>query len=149
MKLIVLTLALCTVAFALLACSKDEPVKSDRGKRGDAPLTRPEPPGEYKGRQLPAGASVEEGKKVFDAQCATCHGPNGKGDGPLGKTLKPSAGDLTDPKLHGLVGDDYIFWRISEGGAMPPFNSAMTAFKGMLDEEQRWNAVAYVRTLKK
>src|SRR5688572_25087026 len=87
MKLSVLTLALCTVAFAVLACSKDEPVKSDRGKRGDAPLTRPEPPGEYKGRQLPAGASVEEGKKIFDAQCATCHGPTGAGDGPLGKTL--------------------------------------------------------------
>jgi mono/diheme cytochrome c family protein len=149
MKWVALSCALFTVAVVAVACSTDDPAPSSRGKRGDAAVTRPEPPGEYKGKQRPETASVDEGKKIFDAQCATCHGPTGAGDGPLGKTLKPAAGNLTDPKLHDVVGDDYIFWRVSEGGSLAPFNSAMTSFKGILDEEQRWNAVAYVRTLKK
>ncbi|MFB6372710.1 MAG: c-type cytochrome, partial [Bradymonadaceae bacterium] len=33
---------------------------------------------------------LEQGKKLFKSQCASCHGETGKGDGPAGKALKPS-----------------------------------------------------------
>ena len=44
------------------------------------------------------------------------------------------------------LSDGYLFWRISEGGAMPPFNSAMLAWKGTLSEEEIWQVISYVRT---
>ena len=44
------------------------------------------------------------------------------------------------------LSDGYLFWRVSEGGAMPPFNSAMLAWKGTLSEEEIWQVISYVRT---
>jgi hypothetical protein len=34
-----------------------------------------------------------------------------------------------------MMGDDHLFWRISEGGV--PFNTAMPAWKDTLDEQAR------------
>ena len=41
-------------------------------------------------------ASIAAGKKLYDAQCASCHGTSGKGDGKAGALLKPLPSDLTD-----------------------------------------------------
>jgi hypothetical protein len=46
-----------------------------------------------------------------------------------------------------MMGDDMLFWRISEGGGMAPFNSAMPAWKDALDEQARWDLINYVRAL--
>jgi mono/diheme cytochrome c family protein len=35
----------------------------------------------------PAGADVD-GKAVYDKSCASCHGPDGKGETPVGRALK-------------------------------------------------------------
>lgn len=32
---------------------------------------------------------VAKGKEVYDVNCASCHGPNGAGDGPAGASLVP------------------------------------------------------------
>jgi mono/diheme cytochrome c family protein len=45
------------------------------------------------------------------------------------------------------LSDGYLFWRVSEGGMMAPFNSAMPAWKTTLSEEQRWHVISYVRLL--
>jgi hypothetical protein len=46
-----------------------------------------------------------------------------------------------------MIGDDMLYWRISEGGAAAPFNSAMPAWKDSLDEQARWDLVNYMRAL--
>jgi hypothetical protein len=46
-----------------------------------------------------------------------------------------------------MLGDDMLFWRISEGGTMPPINSSMPAWKDSLDEQARWDLVNYLRAL--
>ena len=46
-----------------------------------------------------------------------------------------------------MLGDDYLLWRISEGGAEAPFNSAMPAWKETLDEDARWDVINYIRAL--
>jgi mono/diheme cytochrome c family protein len=38
---------------------------------------------------------VEMGKKEYDAKCAVCHGPAGKGDGPFVNQLQAGSSDLT------------------------------------------------------
>jgi hypothetical protein len=44
-----------------------------------------------------------------------------------------------------MMGDDYLFWRISEGGAV--FNTSMLPWKDVLDEQARWDVINYVRAL--
>src|SRR5438093_579518 len=64
-------------------------------------------------------ASIGRGKTVYTAECLSCHGSSGKGDGPAAKDLKESPGDMT--KL-GSQSDGALFWKISEGKKpMPGF----------------------------
>ena len=39
--------------------------------------------------------AADAGKMYYRQYCATCHGPNGKGDGPLAASLKSKSTDLT------------------------------------------------------
>ena len=43
-----------------------------------------------------------------------------------------------------MMADDYLFWRVSEGGT--PFGTSMPAWK-VLDEQARWDMVNYMRAL--
>jgi mono/diheme cytochrome c family protein len=45
------------------------------------------------------------------------------------------------------LSDGYLYWRISEGGQMEPFNSMMPAWKDGLSEQQIWQIISFVRTL--
>jgi mono/diheme cytochrome c family protein len=103
-------------------------------------------PAEYAGLVNPIEANDESlvrGESVYVLQCATCHGDGGMGDGPAGAALDP----VPAPVAHSgqMMGDDYLFWRISEGGK--PFQTAMPAYKGTLDETERWNVINYLRAL--
>jgi mono/diheme cytochrome c family protein len=146
MKYLPLALLLITGVWIVAACGggddAPEPKKSTAQR-----VTRPAPPDEYAGKMV--NGNAEEGKKLFDSQCASCHGPAGDGKSPVGQALQPPAGDLTDPAFQNAVEDDYLHWRIAEGGAFAPFNSGMTPFKAMYNEEQIGDIVAYIRSLKR
>jgi mono/diheme cytochrome c family protein len=112
-------------------------------ERHQAPI-----PAEYASLISPVEAteeSVERGGEIYVTNCATCHGDGGMGDGPTGANLDPVPAPIAHTSQ--MMGDNYLFWRISEGGAMAPFNSAMPAWKDVLDEEQRWDVSNYVRAL--
>jgi len=105
-------------------------------------------PGEYKGLTNPVAgdeASLERGAEQYAALCAACHGDGGMGDGPAGVALDPAPSAIAHTSQ--MMGDDYLFWRISEGGAFAPFNSSMIAWKASVSEEQAWDLVNYVRAL--
>jgi mono/diheme cytochrome c family protein len=42
------------------------------------------------------GGDVALANQVYEANCATCHGPNGGGDGPAGAGLQPPPANFTD-----------------------------------------------------
>jgi mono/diheme cytochrome c family protein len=110
---------------------------------------RPAAPDQYAGKtNSMAGdaAAAEKGKEVYTTNCASCHGDTGMGDGPSAASLDPKPKPLA--QLAGILKDDYMFWRISEGGAISPFNSAMPAWNSSLSEEQIWQVVTYLRTMK-
>jgi mono/diheme cytochrome c family protein len=92
-------------------------------------------------------AAIAAGKTIFETNCATCHGPQGYGDGPTAASLNPKPANLSDRQMMKDLSDAYLFWRVSEGGMMVPFNSVMPPWKNTLTEEQRWQVVNYVRTL--
>lgn len=100
-------------------------------------------PTEYAGLTNPLGAdAANEGAKNFHVYCESCHGPKGKGDGYAGQSLEPKPKDLS--QLQTVAADDYLFWRISEGKP----GTAMVAWQGILDDEQIWQVIAFIRTLK-
>lgn len=91
--------------------------------------------------------AAASGKTIFETQCASCHGLQGRGDGAAAAALKPQPANLADRKMLDSLSDGYLFWRVSEGGAMAPFNSGMPAWKATLSEEQRWQVISYLRLL--
>ena len=101
-------------------------------------------PAEYAGKTNPLDASAAiDGATVFKANCATCHGETGAGDGIASGSLDPKPANLA--VVSEQVGDDYLFWRIHDGKP----GTSMVAWKGILSEEQMWQTVAFIRTLKK
>ncbi|MFN0087809.1 MAG: c-type cytochrome [Blastocatellia bacterium] len=42
-----------------------------------------------------ATSAITEGRKLFTRHCVSCHGMDGKGDGPVAKNLKTPPSDLT------------------------------------------------------
>ena len=72
-----------------------------------------------------------------------CHGSQGHGDGPASGSLDPKPKNLA--VLQESVDDDFLYWRISEGKP----GTSMVAWKNILTEEQIWQAVSFIRSLKK
>jgi copper transport protein len=88
-------------------------------------------------------ASLAQGQATYEAQCVPCHGPTGKGDGPLALTLNPRPADLTQHTAPGVHSDGKLYDWISHG--IP--GSAMPAFQTILSDDERWNVINYIRTL--
>jgi mono/diheme cytochrome c family protein len=100
-------------------------------------------PSEYAGLTNPLGAdAASQGAEVFHTNCETCHGPQGHGDGPAGQALDPRPRNLA--QVQTTAGDDFLFWRIREGKP----GTSMVAWKGILTDEQIWQAISFIRTLK-
>lgn len=88
--------------------------------------------------------NAEAGKKVYAGKCSLCHGPDGKGDGPAGASMNPKATNFTD-KAKMTKSDDELFKIISDGSK----GSAMMGYAGSTSEQDRWDLVAYIRSLSK
>ncbi|HYS16803.1 MAG TPA: cytochrome c [Candidatus Binatia bacterium] len=84
---------------------------------------------------------VGNAKKAVETNCVSCHGPGGKGDGPAAAALPPpKPANWTSDAVQKQT-DGELFWKISNGrGAMPPWKH--------LPENERWEIVNYIRTLK-
>lgn len=94
---------------------------------------------------------LETGKKLFETDCAVCHGKGGEGDGPasknltdyLGRPIRPA--NLTVRPLKRANTPRRMYLIIStglEGTPMPTFRQALTP-------KDRWAVVDYVESLKR
>ncbi len=86
-------------------------------------------------------AQLERGAQEYEMRCATCHGDEGRGDGPGGATVPP-ARDFHDPADEWTNGTSplAIFTTLEEGIE----GTAMTPF-GHLPEEDLWAMTHFVR----
>lgn len=64
------------------------------------------------------------GKREFETNCASCHGTNGKGNGPLGELLRRSPPDLTllAQKNQGVFPMDRLY-EVVDGANVPSHGS--------------------------
>ncbi|NNF58891.1 MAG: cytochrome c, partial [Rhodothermaceae bacterium] len=87
-----------------------------------------------------AEGSPRRAEELYRGNCLPCHGSVGKGDGPAGAYLQPKAADLTTPAVH-AQSDGALLWKIGKG------RSPMPGFGGVLDEDELWQLVTYLRGL--
>jgi mono/diheme cytochrome c family protein len=103
-------------------------------------------PKDYEGLASPVRPgpdAVAAGRKVFAANCASCHGADGLGSGEAARALSPSPALLAYMIRRPIAVDPYLLWTISEGGAQ--FGSEMPAFKDTLSRDEIWQVIAYMR----
>jgi mono/diheme cytochrome c family protein len=88
----------------------------------------------------PTAESIKKGGNLFVVYCTPCHGPSGKGNGPVVAKFVPPP-DLTNPDLQKSRTDGYWQSYLSVGGAvMPSYGESLSA-------DERWDVVNYLRTL--
>ena len=85
-----------------------------------------------------------EGKTQFQNICASCHGPEGKGDGVAAAALDPKPRNLSDAAYVSTLSNEHLYKVISEGGASVGLSPMMAAWGGVLSEQQIWDVIAYV-----
>ena len=99
---------------------------------------------------LALGASTpcraQDVAKLYAANCAGCHGPKGKGNGPSAGALIPPPGDFAQT-LRGRS-DKWIAQVIEKGGAGGNMVAVMPAYGGLLTDAQVNALVVYIKGLK-
>lgn len=102
-----------------------------------------------------AAGDAAAGKTIFDTNCASCHGPTGAGDGPVGAVLQPPPRNFTmgdfkfDTDGDGKAGTDTDLENVITKGAGAFGGSPLMAPWPMLTDAEVENVIAYIRTLKK
>ena len=77
-----------------------------------------------------AAAAIVHGERIYQADCASCHGASGQGDGPAAGTLPVHPPDLTGRRLLEFSDGD-LFW--------------LTGHAVGTHEDDRWDLVDYLR----
>ncbi len=102
-------------------------------------------PANFKAMKNPVAkseASTKAGMALYTKNCASCHGKTGAGDGVKARSIKTNPGDFAKPVFQNLA-DGEIFYKTKTGrGDMPKY-------EGKLADDEIWNLVNYLRTLKK
>jgi mono/diheme cytochrome c family protein len=84
--------------------------------------------------------SLWRGRRLYNVHCLTCHGPDAKGDGPVGPLL--GVPSLLE-SLYLERPDGHTFGYIFHGGAnMPRYGYKFSS-------EEIWNIINYLRTIQK
>jgi mono/diheme cytochrome c family protein len=86
-----------------------------------------------------------QGKDLFKKACVACHGPEGKGDGPVAKKSKmdPRPRNFTNPEFHRLRSDGELFWVLKHGS----HDTEMMRMDFFFTDEELWKLIIYIRTL--
>lgn len=118
----------------------------DAAQRGDAGAAGAVP-------DMNDARRIAAGRRVYDAQCASCHGANLEGQADW-RTRRPD-GRLPAPP-HDDSGHTWhhpfdVLFAITKHGLVPPYAPAdyasdMPAFGKLLSDEEIWNVLAYIRS---
>ena len=89
-----------------------------------------------------AAPDLQRGARLYQGQCAACHGPRGQGDGPLAAGLDPKPTALSE-RLRARERSLFALHQIISNGVN---GTAMASFAA-LPEEDRWALAFFAGTL--
>ena len=133
MKTILLSLMFFSVVTAISKGQQDKP----KGKPWSAPDNAVKMKSPVKGAD-----AISEGKDLFNQHCKSCHGAKGKGDGTKADKIDISCNDFSTPEF-AKKSEGELFWKVTEG------RKPMPSFKDKLSDNERWEVIAFVKTLAK
>ena len=95
------------------------------------------------------------GQQRYQQLCETCHGPEGKGDGPAGLGALPMPRDFSvglfkfDADSDGRTGSDEDLFLVIRDGGMAVGGSPLMAPWGQLGDDSIRELVLYIRSLER
>ncbi|MGB6690852.1 MAG: cytochrome P460 family protein [Terracidiphilus sp.] len=85
---------------------------------------------------------VSQGQELFLGSCAQCHGPQGRGDTTIGRSMDPPAMDLDSPHVQHWS-DAELFWIIQNGVRL----TGMPSWKSSISENDTWKLARFIHNL--
>lgn len=106
-----------------------------------SPTSFHRPPAALAATSAPA---IVAGAPLFQAHCTSCHGAQGRGDGP-----QAGRGGMWPPDLTGALlwrrSEGELFWRLQHGLRDHRGRPTMAGFAGLLDDTQTWAVLAWLQ----
>lgn len=90
-----------------------------------------------------AWPDLANGRRIYAEQCASCHGVDGKGDGPAAKGMEPPAASFVDPARMNALTPFQAFTTTRSGVQ----GTGMAAFAN-LSEKETWDTAFYLFALR-
>lgn len=87
-----------------------------------------------------------EGRRLYEAACSTCHGPDGLGMDEQHVGFEEELPDFTDCRFAAREPDADWLGVVHLGGPSRSFSKMMPSFSGLLDQDQIGQILGYVRT---
>lgn len=124
----------------LSACSQDssEPTKVVILSKEEVLATEPAVAGD-----------PSAGKHIYQEYCHYCHGPEGRGDGPVATAISPHPANFVEDAKRLEKSDAELYESISKGIHKDIGGDAMRMPRWMdiLTPQERWDVLAYIRYL--
>lgn len=128
----IMVISCVVVSLYMLGCGREDAQPATP----PTPAAAPSPPPAAGPPKMTAEAVQQEAKQIFDTRCMTCHGPEGKGDGPASKGLTPPPRNFHDPEWQKAVTDTYLEQIIQYGGAAVGKSPAMPANPDLMSKPE-------------
>ncbi len=106
-------------------------------------ITRPR----HDGKTPIAGTDPDQGAHWFSFYCIHCHGWTGKGNGPTAAKLDPRPRNLTNGKYANFISNLDLFQVIKGGGEARNMSSSMPPWGNIMQDQDIWNTVSFIRSL--
>ncbi len=85
------------------------------------------------GLALNPAAALAQGQEIYNSTCAMCHGKDGTGNGPAGKSFSSPPDNFTDPSFWKGDAAQHITTTIKNGhGPMPAFTLSDSQIKAVI-----------------
>ena len=101
----------------------------------------------YSAYGAPVAASAATAQENWNANCRTCHGPDGSAKTPMGQRLKLK--DYTAAAVQAELKDDEMFREIKEGVKDSTGKQVMPAYAAKLSDDDIRALLVLVRSFKK
>jgi mono/diheme cytochrome c family protein len=115
-----------------------------------APAPAPTPAPTPSMPSVPTGSlrgDAARGAQLYATYCATCHGTEGKGDGPAAGPLNPKPANHADHDYMGTLSDEHLYQVISKGGASVGKSPLMAPWGGVINDQGIRDLIAFIRKL--